>query len=504
MTNAQALGAQVWSVPWSPAAQFKSNGSVNGGSFVGNAANYQAYANQQAGYVANMKSQYGVSLYAISVQNEPDANVTTYESCNWTAQQIHDFVPYLYNALANNGVSSTKIMIPESQNWPDYQGLAATAMSDSTSNMVGIIADHNYDGTYGPATLTKNSYGKALWQTEVATFDTLNASIANGVYWAGRIHAFLTVAQVNAWHYWWLVSQNPDNEGLTDANGIPAKRMYVLGQYSRFVRPGYSRVSANTSGSALLVTAFKDANSNFVIVAVNTNRNIDVAQTFSLANFPAVGSVTPWITSSTNSLANQPAITVNNSSFTYTNPALSVVTFVGQATSTPGVVLQLTPVADQTVTPGITLVVTNTAIDQTVPPKTLAFGLLGGPTNASLAKITPTNALFTWQPLVSQANTTNVISVVVTNNSTSLRATNSFRVRVNPLAQPRFTSINPSGGQINLALTGTTGPNYTLLTSTNLVTWQTLYTATSPPLPITLVVTNTRDRMRFYRIQAGP
>jgi hypothetical protein len=229
-----------------------------------------------------------------------------------------------------------------------------------------------------------------------------------------------------------------------------------------------------------------------------------VAQTFSLANFPAVGSVTPWITSSTNSLANLPPITVSNLSFTCTVPALSVVTFVGQATSTPGGVLQLTPVADQTVTPGITLVVTNTAIDQTVPPKTLAFGLLGGPTNAALAKITPTNALFTWQPLVSQANTTNVISVVVTNNSTSLRATNSFRVRVNPLAQPRFTSINPSGGQINLALTGTTGPNYTLLTSTNLVTWQTLYTATSPPLPITLVVTNTRDRMRFYRIQAGP
>jgi hypothetical protein len=41
--------------------------------------------------------------------------------------------------------------------------------------------------------------------------------------------------------------------------------------------------------------------------------------------------VTPWITSATLSLSNQTPVTVNNASFTYTLPALSVVTFVGQA-----------------------------------------------------------------------------------------------------------------------------------------------------------------------------
>ena len=78
MQLAQARGAKVWSAPWSPAANFKSNGNVNGGGFVGNANNYQAYANQLAGYVAGMKNTYGISLYAISIQNEPDARVTTY------------------------------------------------------------------------------------------------------------------------------------------------------------------------------------------------------------------------------------------------------------------------------------------------------------------------------------------------------------------------------------------------------------------------------------------
>jgi glucuronoarabinoxylan endo-1,4-beta-xylanase len=330
MQMAQALGAKVWSTPWSPAAQFKSNGNVDGGGFVGTPANYQAYANQQAGYVAGMKSQYGVNLYAISVQNEPDANVTTYESCNWSAQQIHDFVPYLYNALAASNVASTRIMLPESQNWQDYSNLAVTAMTDpNVAADVGIIADHNYDGANGPSTLTKNSYGKALWETEVSTFDPFDGSITNAVYWAQRIYLFMIQAQVNAYHFWWLIPGNPDNEGLTDTNGVPARRMYALGNYSRFVRPGYYRIDV-VNNAFTQVSAYKDPNSgNFAIVAINSGFN-PVTQTFNLTNFTAAF-VTPWITSGTLSLSNEPAVSITNASFSYTLPALSVVTFVGQA-----------------------------------------------------------------------------------------------------------------------------------------------------------------------------
>ncbi len=245
MQMAQARGVKVWSAPWSPAATpFKSNGNVNGGGFVGTLANYQAYASQLAGYVANIKNQYGVSLYALSVQNEPDANVTTYESCNWSAQQIHDFVPYLYSALVASNVASTKIMLPESQNWQDYSNLTVTAMSDpSVAADVGIIADHNYDGANGPGNLAKNNYGKALWETEVSILSGTDSSIANGVYYAQRMYFFMTVAEVNAWHYWWLISGNSTgNEGLMDNNAAITKRLFAVGNYSRFVRPGYYRI----------------------------------------------------------------------------------------------------------------------------------------------------------------------------------------------------------------------------------------------------------------------
>ena len=510
MQKAQARGAKVWSAPWTPASGFKSNNGPNGGNYLGSGANVTNlnYASQLANYVYSMKITYGVNLYAISVQNEPDANVTTYEACKWTGQQIHDFTTNLYNALVAKGMGSTKIIIPESQNWSSNPGLYTPTLSDPNAlAVVSIIANHNYDncppsGT--PAALSTS--GKSLWETEVSKLNCAGAfdgSMTDGIYWAGRIHLFLTSAQVNAWHYWWLISGNADNEGLTDTSGNPAKRMYVLGQWSRFVRPGYYRIGASNTGNAL-ISAYNDTNSgNFAIVAVNTNTSTAINQTFNLTNFTA-GSVTPWLTTSNLSLVSTNAVTVSNSSFTYTLPALSVVTFVGQQqTNTPPT---LAPVGNQVINAGVTLMVTNAATDADQPPQTLTFSLLGAPTNATLTPLNNTNAVFTWRPLVSQASTTNTITLKVADSGTpSLSATNSFLVTINPLAQPTVSSISVSDGQVSLVATGAVGPDYTLWASTNLISWQVLFTSNSPVTPVTLVDTNfSAYPVRFYRIQLGP
>ena len=82
------------------------------------------------------------------------------------------------------------------------------------------------------------------------------------------------------------------------------------------------------------ISAYKAPNSgSFAIVAINSSFST-ATQIFNLANFTA-RSVTPWITSGTLSLSNQPAVTVANSSFIHPLPALSVVTFVGQEYAAP-------------------------------------------------------------------------------------------------------------------------------------------------------------------------
>jgi glucuronoarabinoxylan endo-1,4-beta-xylanase len=532
MSMAQARGALVWSAPWTPAVGFKSTndiydgnhaggGGVNGGSYLGGDATNQAYASQLANYVVSMKNQ-SINLYAISIQNEPDANVTGYEACQWSQASVHDFVTNLYNALVAKGVGSTKIILPESQNWSDPKPLAASALSDpNVLPYVGIVADHNYvpNNLVGDLTTPAPLYpasGKHTWETEVSQIgpggggNTYDGSITNGVYWGWRIHLFMTAAQANGWLYWWLIpsAANTDNEGLTDTSGNPAKRMYVLGQWARFVRPGYYRIDTSSTGGSAFISAFNDTNSGlFAIIAVNTNASTAINQTFNLNNFPYVTNVTPWITSATMSLSNQPPIAVSGSAFSYTVPARSVVTFVGRTVPFTSIPPTLTPVAAQTMDAGQTLLVTNTATDPNVPPQTLTFNLLTGPAGATLTPLDATDAQLSWRAPISSAGTTNPVTVAVTDNGTLLSATNSYNVIVNPLSsQPAVSSIASAGGQVTLVVSGPQGPDYTLLSTTNLSapSWQVVLTTNSPVIPVTLVDTNSNDPERFYQIQIGP
>jgi glucuronoarabinoxylan endo-1,4-beta-xylanase len=516
MAQAQARGARIWSTPWTPAAGFKSpndiydsstatGGGLNGGSFLGGDATNQAYAWQLANYVYKLKTSAfnRVNLYAISIQNEPDAHVTTYEACQWSSANIHNFVTNLYNALVAKGVGSTKIMLPESQNWTDPRNLAGPTLADTnTLADIAIIADHDYGGGNG----AKNTYGKALWETEIAQLSGETDDITNGVNYARQIYLFMTVAQANAWSYWWVIPSTSDT-GLMNQHASPTKRMFAEGNYSRFVRPDYYRIDVTNSTSSTLISAYTDTNSgNFAIVAVNPG-STDVAQIFNLTNFPAVSTVTPWITSSSLSLASQSPVPVTNSSFTYILPAMSVVTFVGRdnATTSPS----LATVADQLMDAGETLLVTNSATDPNVPPQSLTFNLLNGPAGGTLTPLDATDAQFSWRAPVSQAGTTNLVTVAVTDTGTLLSDTNSYNVIVNPLSsQPTLDSISASGGQVTLVLNGPQGPDYTVLTSTNvtdpLSSWQALLTTNSPVTPVTLMIPVTDGPVRFYSIQIGP
>jgi glucuronoarabinoxylan endo-1,4-beta-xylanase len=121
----------------------------------------------------------------------------------------------------------------------------------------------------------------------------------------------------------------PDNEGLTDTNGNPAKRLYVIGNWSKFVRPGWVRMgaTANPQGGAYLSAFRESATGNFAIVVINQNGS-PVAQSFAL-NGLTTTSVTPWVTSATLNLTQQSSISVSNGAFSYTLPAASVTTLVG-------------------------------------------------------------------------------------------------------------------------------------------------------------------------------
>jgi glucuronoarabinoxylan endo-1,4-beta-xylanase len=325
--------SQIWATVWSPPAWMKSNQNVNEGGEV-EPGFYQDYADYLATYVRYLGDQFGVPISAISIANEPD-QTQSYESSNWTGQQFHDFIANnLMPTLQSSGMK-TKVIIPEFSGWSD--ALAAQSLADPvTANFLGIVATHDYWMGITPF-IDAISAGKTIWETEVSNLGTDDPSIADGLNWAEVIHQSLVVGQVNAWHYWWLFSDVGDTTGQSLISGTPSnntfttkKRLWTIGNFSRFVRPGAHMLSlsSNNPESGVYVTAFAGNNGALTVVAINANSsatNLTVG-----TNQAGDRSAVEYRTSATEDLKLIGTVPVTGETFTASLAAESVSTFVCQ------------------------------------------------------------------------------------------------------------------------------------------------------------------------------
>jgi glucuronoarabinoxylan endo-1,4-beta-xylanase len=335
---ANKFGVKVWGAPWSPPAADKSNNDVNNGGTLNTSA-YSSWANVLASFAATFKSKTGFALYGISAQNEPDFSAS-YASCLYSKSQMVAFVKVLGPLLAAQNVN---LIAAEPDSWSnlwsgDSYGTAILA-DPAASSAVNIIATHDY-GHKSDSVTTRPAppagTKQHIWETEMSDETAPDVDIAHGIQVATWVYAGITTGGASAWHYWWLNNINTDGEGLLQKAGTtgdiraPAKRLYTLGNFSKFVRPGYVRVDVSGSApSGVLLSAFKNPNDGtVVVVAINPST--------SAVNLPIFLSgshatqATPWVTSASLNLAQQSPLAVTSSSFSATLSAQSVTTFVSK------------------------------------------------------------------------------------------------------------------------------------------------------------------------------
>lgn len=305
---AHSLGAIVFASPWTPPPAMKSSNNIVGGVLYD--TSYASYAAHLKGFADYMAGN-GVPLYAVSVQNEPDATVT-YESCSWNALQMRAF-------MKNNAAAiGTRVMMPESQNF--VHALSDSTLNDSTAAAhTAIIAGHIYGGGLGPYPLAV-SKGKEVWMTEHLDLDTSWAAVLA----TGReIHDCMS-AGMNAYVTWYLVRYY----GPISENGSVSRRGYVLSQYARFIRPGYARIKCNAMPQRnVSLSSYRDpASSGLVIVAINVG-SAAVQQAFSVTN-GTTGSSASYTTSLSKNCLRGADLPVTNGGFTVTLDPSSITTFV--------------------------------------------------------------------------------------------------------------------------------------------------------------------------------
>jgi hypothetical protein len=148
---------------------------------------------------------------------------------------------------------------------------------------------------------------------------------------------------------------------------------------------------------------------------------------------------------------------------------------------------------------GVNLMITNTATDADA----LTYSLLpGSPANSSIGAA---SGVLSWRPLVTQADSTNVFSVVVADNgSPSLSATQTFNVFVNPLNAPLVGTPQIAGGLLSLNVDGQVGPDYAVQGSTNLLNWDTLLITNPAAMPFNWSTNVGTLPAQYYRIKVGP
>jgi glucuronoarabinoxylan endo-1,4-beta-xylanase len=314
---------------------------------------YDTWATTMAAFPDKVKQNTGADLLAMSVQNEPDYLANDSGSTMlYAPAEVAAFVKVLGPKLKALN-PPIKLIAPEATEWNrlwtnrsvpgaadpllgnyDYgHVLAKDAGAWAQVDLVGAQMYESQAAELWPSDVGER---KPVWMTEVCGVTGWpeagpSSDINNGIVVARWIHDALTTGEASAWLWFWYKANGADdNEGLLLKDGTDTKRHYTLGNFSRFIRPGYARLA--TSGdapAAVLLSAYSGKDGSAVIVAINQGTTpVDIDLVFSGGAAPA--SLTPWVTSADDNLSAKTAVSPAGGSFVVALPELSVTTFVGK------------------------------------------------------------------------------------------------------------------------------------------------------------------------------
>ena len=339
---------------WSGPNSCKSNNHTGGGHLL--ASCYESWATTVAAFAKDN------GLSAMSIQNEPDycGNSDTgdcsdnYPTMLYTADELVAFLKVVGPKLQALS-PPVKVIAPETSEWLHlWTNNSATGSKDPLGGkydyghalykdaeawgLVDIVGTHQYETQVAEPWPNDVPDMKTVWMTEMSGIKGWpeqgpSSDIKNGVAVAGWIHDAIVNGMASAWLWWWYKPPTAganDNEGLVLSDGTDTKRHYTLGNFSRFIRPGYARVDVTGAiPSDLLLSAYKGSDGTVVVVAINKGTSA-IEVPIGISGGTAPTSLVPWLTSASDNLKSQTAVSVSDGSFTATLAGMTVTTFVGK------------------------------------------------------------------------------------------------------------------------------------------------------------------------------
>ncbi|MDQ2798910.1 MAG: RICIN domain-containing protein [Armatimonadota bacterium] len=329
--GANQLEAFSNSPPW----WMTKSGSVTGNQ--GGADNLKpdqdaAFAEYLAGVVKHFHDQWGITFRDVEPLNEPSGTWWTFggashgqEGCHVDRPHQNDVVKATGAALARQGINYLTVTASDEPSIGDADKTFG-AYDGAARRFLSKLNAHTYGG--GDRTQLSdfaNSIGSDLWMSEYGDGD------ASGMQLSREILTDVKGLHPSSWVYWqvvdgggWGMLTNAlDAESHTDY-GINEK-YYVMGQYSRFIRPGDSILAVDD----LHTLAAFDPRAKTVILVTTNDGDAPANIAFDLSQFARLGTTASATrTSATEKWTALPAAPLMGKRLAVTLPPKSVTSYV--------------------------------------------------------------------------------------------------------------------------------------------------------------------------------
>jgi glucosylceramidase len=274
---------KIMASPWSPPGWMKTTGSLIQGTLLPEA--YGPFAEYFRRYIEAFRAE-GVSIYAISVQNEPH-----YEPANYPGMRLEPpararFIgQYLGPLFAQHGIGT--IILDWDHNWDEYQSPLQVLADSAAPRYIAGVAWHCYGGDVSAQTLVHQAHpDKDAYFTECSGGEWA-PNFADNLKWFVRT---LIIGSTRGWAkgviLWNLAldeSHGPHTGGCGDCRGVVTinsasgavtrnVEYYALAHASRFVRPGAHRIESTSGIEGLETVALRNADDGSkTLIVVNTD-----------------------------------------------------------------------------------------------------------------------------------------------------------------------------------------------------------------------------------------
>lgn len=267
---------KIMASPWTAPVWMKTNGQAIGGNLKSD--HMAVYANYFAKYIKAMQQQ-GIRIDAVTIQNEPQHG-GNHPSMVMSFTQQAEFIKNHLGPVLRGENLATKIIIWD-HNCDNYQYPLAVLSDAAAAEYIDGTAFHLYGGEVGALSLVHQAYPeKNLYFTEQWTGG--NSVFGDDLKWHARNVIMGTIRNWSRVALEWNLASDPAFDphlnggcslclGAVTIDGNTIQRnvsYYIIGQVSRFVKPGAVRIASPWFESVPNV-AFKNPDGTKVLLVMN-------------------------------------------------------------------------------------------------------------------------------------------------------------------------------------------------------------------------------------------